>query len=74
MNASTRLLLLLLLTALMTDGASLIPRQKVTAPPYALLATGLASGSVGGGSIDPTEVQLRRKSDHDQHDYRFQRQ
>ena len=41
------------------DGAPLIPRQKVTATPYALLATGLASGSVGGGSIDPTEVQLR---------------
>jgi len=41
------------------DGAALIPRQKVTATPYALLATGLASGSVGGGSIDPTEVQLR---------------
>jgi len=41
------------------DGAPLIPRQKVTATPYALLATGLASGSVGGGSVDPTEVQLR---------------
>jgi len=41
------------------DGASLSPRQKVTATPYALLATGLASGSVGGGSVDPTEVQLR---------------
>ena len=41
------------------DGAPLIPRQKITATPYALLATGLASGSVGGGSIDPSEVQLR---------------
>src|SRR6056297_2448085 len=41
------------------DGAPLIPRQKVTATPYALLATGLASGSVGGGSVDPTEIQLR---------------
>ena len=41
------------------DGSPLIPRQKVTATPYALLATGLASGSVGGGSVDPAEVQLR---------------
>ena len=41
------------------DGATLDPRQKVTATPYALVATGMASGSVGGGSIDPTEVQLR---------------
>lgn len=41
------------------DGAPLIPRQKVTATPYALLATGLTTGSVGGGAIDPTEVQLR---------------
>ena len=41
------------------DGAPLIPRQKVTATPYALLASGLASGAVGGGSVDPSEVQLR---------------
>ncbi len=41
------------------DGAPLSPRQKITATPYALLATGLASGSVGGGSVDPSEVQLR---------------
>lgn len=41
------------------DGSPLSPRQKITATPYALLATGLASGSVGGGSVDPTEVQLR---------------
>ena len=41
------------------DGAPLIPRQKITATPYALLASGLASGSVGSSSVDPTEVQLR---------------
>lgn len=41
------------------DGAPLSPRQKITATPYALLATGLASGSVGGGSVDPSEIQLR---------------
>ena len=41
------------------DGVPLSPRQKVTATPYALLASGLASGSVGSGSIDPSEVQLR---------------
>ncbi len=41
------------------NGAPLSPRQKITATPYALLATGLASGSVGGGSVDPSEVQLR---------------
>ncbi|MBY6203548.1 hypothetical protein [Halomonas denitrificans] len=41
------------------DGAPLSPRQKITATPYALLATGLAAGSVGGGSVDPTAVQLR---------------
>lgn len=41
------------------DGAPLIPRQKVTAAPYALLAAGLAAGSVGGSGIDPTEIQLR---------------
>jgi hypothetical protein len=31
----------------------------VTATPYAVLATGLAAGAVGGGSVDPAEVQLR---------------
>ena len=41
------------------DGAPLIPRQKVSATPYALLATGLVSGSVGGDSVDSSEVQLR---------------
>jgi hypothetical protein len=41
------------------DGAILNPRQKLTATPFALLATNLVSGSVGAGSIDPTEVQLR---------------
>jgi hypothetical protein len=41
------------------DGSPLTPRQKVTATPYALLASGLATGSVGAGSVDPTEVQLR---------------
>ena len=45
------------------DGAPLIPRQQVTATPYALLANGLANGSVGGGSVDPNEVQLRVAGD-----------
>lgn len=41
------------------DGAPLDPRQKVTAMPFALLAAGTLSGVVGGGEIDPAEVQLR---------------
>ena len=41
------------------DGAPLAPRQKITATPYAILASGLFSGSVGSGSVDPSQVQLR---------------
>jgi len=41
------------------NGAPLSPRQRVTAAPYALLAAGIASGSVGGSGVDPTEIQLR---------------
>jgi hypothetical protein len=41
------------------NGAPLVPRQKVTATPYALLAAGLSAGSVGSAGVDPTEIQLR---------------
>jgi hypothetical protein len=41
------------------DGAPLIPRQRVTATPYALLAAATTDGAVGGSAVDPTQVQLR---------------
>ena len=41
------------------DGATLEPRQRVTATAYALLAAGITDGAVGADAIDPTEVQAR---------------
>lgn len=41
------------------NGTPLIPRQRVTAAPYALLAAATTDGAVGGSAVDPTQVQLR---------------
>ena len=38
---------------------SLLPRQKITAAPYALHAEMIALGAVGSGEVNPNQVQLR---------------
>ncbi|NEP63460.1 MAG: hypothetical protein F6K31_42275, partial [Symploca sp. SIO2G7] len=41
------------------NGSTLTPRQKITATPYALIATGLATGSVDADAVDAAQIQLR---------------
>jgi hypothetical protein len=41
------------------NGDTLVPRQRVTAAPFALRAAGTAPGAVDGNAVDPSEVQLR---------------
>lgn len=41
------------------DGAALTPRQKITATPYALLASATTDGAVDSSAVDPSQVQLR---------------